>query len=77
MSSSGIVTLVKLIQSLKTPSPISVIPSIPEGVTKIGWDAFSGCSNLTSVTIPEGLIEMEGAAFENCSSLTSRKGYFQ
>lgn len=29
--------------------------TIPAGVTKIGWGAFSGCTGLTSVTIPESI----------------------
>ena len=44
---------------------------IPEGVTSIGYFAFSGCSNLTSITIPEGVTSIGYGAFENCSSLTS------
>jgi len=44
---------------------------IPEGVTSIGGDAFSGCSNLTSITIPEGVTSIGKSAFYNCSNLTS------
>ena len=45
--------------------------TIPEGVTEIGYHAFNGCPNLTSVTIPEGVTEIRGSAFSGCANLTS------
>ena len=45
---------------------------LPEGLTGIvGWTAFRGCSNLTSVTIPDGVTNISDWAFEGCCSLTS------
>lgn len=44
---------------------------IPEGVTRIGWYAFLGCSSLTSVVIPEGVTKIGDRAFYNCNSLMS------
>lgn len=42
---------------------------IPDGVTKIGDNAFSGCSSLTSVTIPDSVTEIGTYAFDVCSKL--------
>ncbi len=44
---------------------------IPDGVTSIGYAAFSGCSSLTSVTIPDKVTRIGEWAFYGCSSLTS------
>ena len=43
----------------------------PEGVTKVGNNAFYGCSSLTSVAIPEGVTSIGNSAFDSCSALTS------
>lgn len=54
--------------------------SIPESViyngstysvTRIGYDAFSSCSGLTSVKIPNSVTAIMGAAFQGCPGLTS------
>ena len=47
--------------------------TIPSSVTTIGSSAFSGCSNLITVTISENsqLTSIGNEAFYNCSSLTS------
>ena len=44
---------------------------IPDGVTSIGWGAFSGCSSLTSITIPDSVTSIGNWTFMGCSSLTS------
>jgi hypothetical protein len=44
---------------------------IPESVTRIGNYAFSGCSDLTSITIPGGVTSIENYAFYYCDALTS------
>ncbi|MFQ7550734.1 MAG: leucine-rich repeat protein [Blautia marasmi] len=33
----------------------------------IGSGAFTGCTNLTSVTIPEGVTTIDGMTFGNCT----------
>ena len=43
---------------------------IPKGVTKIGDDAFLGCTNLTQITIPDSVTEIGEFAFQDCTGLT-------
>ena len=44
---------------------------IGDCVTSIGWYAFSGCSNLSSIEISSGVTTIGNSAFFDCSSLTS------
>jgi len=44
---------------------------IREGTTCIGYEAFSNCNGLTSVTIPPSVAYVDYWAFEKCSSLTA------
>ncbi|MDE7139699.1 MAG: leucine-rich repeat domain-containing protein, partial [Treponemataceae bacterium] len=43
---------------------------IPDEATKIGRNAFGGCTSLTGVTIPEGVTSIGNNAFYECTSLT-------
>ncbi len=44
---------------------------IPEGVTSIGYHAFSGCTGLTSIVIPNSVTSIGTGAFNGCTNLTS------
>ena len=45
--------------------------AIPEGVTSIEMNAFSGCSSLASINIPSSVTSIGSYAFSRCSSLTN------
>ncbi|MCM1321854.1 MAG: leucine-rich repeat domain-containing protein [Bacteroides sp.] len=44
---------------------------IPDTVTEIGENAFSGCTGLTAVTISDGVTSIGKYAFRSCTALTS------
>ena len=52
--------------SLEIPSTYNGLP-----VTSIGYEAFFGCSSLTSITIPNSVTSIGDYAFEICESLNS------
>ena len=45
--------------------------NIPNSVTSIGESAFSGCTELNTITIPSSVTSIEQYAFNGCSALTS------
>ncbi len=44
---------------------------LPEGITKIGNDAFRDCENLKTLTVPAGVEHIGAYAFLDCNALTS------
>ena len=45
--------------------------TIPNSVTSLGDECFSGCSGLTSITLPNSVTSLGEYCFSNCSGLTS------
>ena len=43
--------------------------SLPQGLTQIGANAFSNCTELRDITLPDGLLAIGERAFENCRAL--------
>jgi Flp pilus assembly protein protease CpaA len=56
---------------IEAPGGLAGSYSIPKTVASIASGAFSGCSNLTSITIPEKVTSIGSEAFYYCSSLIS------
>ena len=44
---------------------------IPEGTTRIGYDAFNGCVGLESIEIPNSVTSIGSGAFDYCTGLKS------
>ena len=44
---------------------------IPNGISIIGKNAFSGCTNLVSISFPDSIVEIEDEAFVGCTNLKS------
>ena len=44
---------------------------LPDGVKRIGFNAFSGCKKLKKVSLPDGLQTIGNFAFNGCESLAS------
>ena len=43
---------------------------IPEGVTRIPYSAFHGCTSITKVVIPTSVIQIDKDAFRDCTAIT-------
>lgn len=55
---------------IRCPEGKSGSYTIPDSVTRIGYDAFENCIALTGVTIPESVTSIGNGAFRYCKALT-------
>ena len=53
--------------------PTSLTTVIITGGSNIGYQAFYGCTSLTSISIPDSITNIDAQAFKDCSGLTSIK----
>ena len=58
-------------QIIHVPYAIQGAITIPNSVTSIGYEAFYGCTGLTSITIPDSVTSIGSWAFYDCRGLTS------
>ena len=70
-SQNGILYNKKKTEIIYIPKSINGAVTIPDGVTSIWMEAFSGCNRLTSVTIPNSVTIIRYDAFSGCSGLKS------
>ena len=71
ITSDTISTLKSKISAAGTSAKIHLDLSQTTGLTSIGYEAFYGCSGLTSVEIPSSVTSIGNSAFYGCSGLTS------
>lgn len=58
-------------QFIHIPKAITGTVTIPNGVTSIGSNVFSGCRSLSGVIIPNGVSYIGWGAFYNCAGLSN------
>ena len=67
----GLVYAGLVLYKYKGTMPTNTKIVVKEGTKRIEDSAFSGCSDLISVTIPNSVTSIGSSAFYNCSALTS------
>ncbi len=55
---------------VKAPQKLTGAYTVPDGVLRLGADAFGDCGQLHTVHLPEGLTDLGQDAFYNCASLS-------
>lgn len=53
------------------PLAIKGAVTLPNSLVFIGWNAFKGCTAITSIAIPDSVTSIAGYAFSGCASLAS------
>lgn len=56
---------------IQCPAGKSGTYAVPNGVTELGIEAFSGCEGLTSILLPNTVTKIGDAAFLGCTSINS------
>ena len=64
-------TNIKEIQSNAFKNSSLTAAIVPDGIQKIGSNAFDLCEQITEVSIPNIIVDIESNAFANCYNLTS------
>ena len=67
----GILYNKQITEVICVPKTINGDITIPESITAISSNAFTGCVNITSVTIGNDVTSIGSSAFSGCSNLTS------
>ena len=68
---NGLVYAGLIAYKYKGKMPDNTTISIKDGTIGIGEGAFSGCSNLASITLPNSITTIGSSAFQGCGNLTS------
>ena len=70
-SDGGVLYNKSMTTLIQAPGGLTGSYRVADTVTKIGDQAFFGCSGLTGLTLPESLQTVGEAAFQNCTKLKS------
>lgn len=68
-SRDGILYNKEKTEFLHIPAALKGTVTIPDGITRIGYEAFSERAGLTGITFPEGLTEIGYQAFKGCTGI--------